>query len=267
MLAHSLVHVQGLILGFYATELYLPGSMLAYHLREFLRTVRGKKAVRQQTRLPRVSWKSLADRDQIFLCETRKSDGNVRLSELGILCQFARALPKEGLIFEIGTFNGRTALNMSLNADKHKVITLDLPRDNPTKLQIEVGEQQYVDKDVSGAVVLRNSARFAEAAQRVHQVYGDSATFDYGPFEKKCDLIFVDGSHAYEYVLSDSAAAFRLCRDEAVVLWHDYGVWDGVTRGLEEIEAKQNLGIKHIEGTSLAVLRMGSQFQPAAVPA
>jgi len=68
-------------------------------------------------------------------------------------------------------------------------------------------------------------------------------------------LVFVDGSHAYDYAKTDSATAFRLAKPGAMVIWHDYGVWPGVTRALEELEASQKLGLKHIRGTSLVFWR------------
>ena len=36
-----------------------------------------------------------------------------------------------------------------------------------------------------------------------------------------------------------------------VIIWHDYGIWEGVTRALEELEERENLGLKNISGTSL----------------
>ena len=36
------------------------------------------------------------------------------------------------------------------------------------------------------------------------------------------DLIFIDGSHAYSYVMSDSEKAFRMLAPNGIILWHDY---------------------------------------------
>ena len=69
--------------------------------------------------------------------------------------------------------------------------------------------------------------------------------------------MFVDGSHAHDYVIADTETAFRLVADKGMVIWHDYGVWDGVTRALEEIEASRHLGLRHVRGTSLVVWRKG----------
>jgi hypothetical protein len=40
-------------------------------------------------------------------------------------------------------------------------------------------------------------------------------------------LVFVDGSHAYDYACEDSETAFRLVKSGGLVIWHDYGVWPG----------------------------------------
>ena len=90
---------------------------------------------------------------------------------------------------------------------------------------------------------------------RITQLHGDSATFDFTPYEDRCDLVFVDGSHAYEYTVKDTETAFRLKRPGGVIIWHDYGVWEGVTRALEEFERRTNAGLKHIHGTSLVVFK------------
>jgi len=41
------------------------------------------------------------------------------------------------------------------------------------------------------------------------------------------------------------------------VLWHDYGVWSGVTQALEELDAARGLGLVNIAGTSLVFWRAG----------
>lgn len=40
-------------------------------------------------------------------------------------------------------------------------------------------------------------------------------------------------------------------REGGRIVWHDYGIWDGVTKALAEVEAKEQLGLKSIHGTSL----------------
>jgi hypothetical protein len=43
----------------------------------------------------------------------------------------------------------------------------------------------------------------------------------------------------------------RLVVPGGIVLWHDYGRWEGVSRALDELETERGLGLRHIAGTSL----------------
>ncbi len=259
ILAKQVTDGSGNFLGFYSTEIYKPISEATDAVRDFLRKVKGKKGRDQKKTLLRcVSWKLLITRKPIFLTELKRVDGNVSIPELGIICQFARSLRGEGLILEIGTFDGRTALDLSLNACNYKIITLNLPEHDKTRFNKESGEEHF--KESSGKRFIENTEKFPEAVKRIHQVYGDSATFDFKSYEGKCDLVFVDGSHDYEYVRKDSETAFRLCSNKGIILWHDYGIRKGVTRGLEEIEREKSIGLIHIRGTSLVVLKMNSSY-------
>jgi predicted O-methyltransferase YrrM len=182
-------------------------------------------------------------------------DGNVRLSELGVLAQFAAACEPNTNLFEIGTFDGRTALNLALNAPEScQVITLDLPSDTAPRFEVFNSERQYIDKPVSGERLLRYMESHPNLRSRVHRDSGDSATFDFTPYAGTCSLVFVDGSHAYEYVKSDTEQARRLVKSGGVIIWHDYGVWSDVTRSLEELDSDL-FRLTHIAGTSLVIWR------------
>ena len=59
---------------------------------------------------------------------------------------------------------------------------------------------------------------------KITQLLGDSATFNFSDYLKRMDLVFVDGSHAIEYVRSDTENAFKMiCSGAGVIIWHDYG--------------------------------------------
>ena len=53
------------------------------------------------------------------------------------------------------------------------------------------------------------------------------------------DFVFVDASHAYEYVLNDSRIALNLLRQgKGIILWHDYNRpewWPGVLKALNRL--------------------------------
>lgn len=180
--------------------------------------------------------------------------GNISLLELICIVKLTK-MTRPKAILEIGTFDGRTALNMAANCDADaKVFTLDLPRTEAekTKFPLDKFDRFCVEKEKSGA-------RFvgSDCAGKITQLYGDSATFDFTPHQGSTDLVFVDGAHSYDYVMSDSAVALSLLRGgKGVVLWHDYDQWDGVTQGLNELYQRGGpfSQLRWIAGTSLVSL-------------
>ncbi len=243
------------IAGAYALRAYLPASLAARTLRHSLRRLRGKAGA-PATRLPQVAWPQVLKSCPVELTETAKSDGNVRLSELAILALAAREAAPGSEIVEIGTFDGRTALNLAINARPGvSIATLDLPPDQMSALAIEASERRYVDKPTPGARLRQCREPWRASAGRVVQLHGDSATYDWSAHVGRAGLVFVDGSHAYDYAKKDSETAMQLIQPGGVVLWHDYGVWSGVTQALEELEATRRLGLVNIRGTSLVFWR------------
>lgn len=192
---------------------------------------------------------------QVALPEPVAADGNVTLLELLVLSRLVRERQPQSL-FEIGTFDGRTTLALAMNADKDAIVyTLDLPQNASTDLGIERAERAFVDKPRSGARFLQTNT-----ATKIRQLYGDSATFDFAQYA--ADFVFVDGSHAYEYVLSDSERALALLHSRSgTIVWHDYGEWVGVTRALDKLAATDArfADLRTIEGTTLAILNVSSR--------
>lgn len=239
--------------GVYARSIYLPVSMLAQDFRGFSRRARGV-ARGQATMLPVAAWQDVLARKPVSIVEPRKTSGDVNLAELAVLASAAAAVASGDEIIEIGTFDGRTTLNFAVNAPARcRIVTLDLPPDRPSRFALAPGEDAFVNKPRSGRHFADPRPEFAAAAARITQLYGDSAAFDWSAHLGRAGLVFVDGSHAYDYVIADTGTALRLVANKGMVIWHDYGVWEGVTRALEEIEASRHLGLRHVRGTSLVV--------------
>ena len=188
--------------------------------------------------------------------------GNVTLAELVALALLVRTVRPQH-VFEIGTFDGRTTLTLADNAPEARVSTLDLPRTelDRTAFAVAPEERALIDKDASGSRFLA----FADARARIEQCYGDSATFDFSPYAGRCQFVFIDGSHAYEYVRSDTERAFAMVGARGVIAWHDYGEWPGVTRALNEYVATDRRfgGLRRIDGTTLAILSVGGALPGA----
>lgn len=218
--------------------------------------------VRKGAIIPKIGLSELIPEDIfIQMHQSGSADGNISIPELMSINR-AIGVHKPLNLFEIGTFNGRTTLNMASNCSKKsKVYTLDLPKEklNSTNLPIDPGEKSFIDKEVIGSNYLGTVYE-----KKIIQLLGDSATFDFSCFNNKIDFIFIDGSHSYEYVLNDSKKALELLRDgQGVIMWHDYGRWIGVTKALNKLYLKDERfkDLKHIQGTSLGYLLIGPKLK------
>ncbi len=245
--------------GYYATRIYLPLSSLSRRWRRFSHCMRGKHdRFLQFKRLPEISWKSCANSHMPRIWEHKKENGNVRVSELGVISALAADCEDGTNLFETGTFDGRTTLNLALNSPPRcQVYTLDLPPDLKTKFEIANGERHMIDKLKPGSRIEKFQSIYPTSIAKIHQLLGDSAAFDYTPYENSCSLVFVDGSHAYDYAKSDTRAAMNIAKEGGVIIWHDYGIWEGVTKALEELEQRESYGLRNIRGTSLVYWKRG----------
>jgi len=180
--------------------------------------------------------------------------GNVSVEEVCKIALIARFLkPKK--VFEFGTYNGMTTLQIALNTPAEaKVYTLDLPPGiaNRTKFRLK-GLDRLVSEEFRAKFHTGLGSYFKghPVAGKIIQLLGDSATFDYSPFYGQIDLIFIDGAHDYENKKSDSENALKMVAPKGVILWHDaYAVVNyEVTKYL--IELSDRLSLFHLRGTSL----------------
>lgn len=190
------------------------------------------------------------------LREVTGVDGNVSLLELLVLAATTRQLGAHS-VFEIGTFDGRTAINLAANGAAGCVVyTLDLPpASSGPVLEIDQDDRKYIQAGRAGSRIAAS-----EFAPSIRRLFGDSATFEFAPYAGTIDLCFVDGSHAYEYVINDSARAVETLRPGGVILWHDYGTWPGVTEALDELQRTNPAfsSLRWIDGTTLAILHHGA---------
>jgi predicted O-methyltransferase YrrM len=181
-------------------------------------------------------------------CVVPKLPGNLTADELSVLALLCQRLRPRAL-FEFGTFNGRTTLNLALNTPAEaRVYTLDLPNPGHTILPTAADDGQFYLGRQSGELW-----RESPAAAKIEQLWADSAHFDEQPYRDRMDLVFVDGAHSYEYVRNDSAKALSMVRRDGVVVWDDYCAWyPGVVRHLHELLERRP--VRHVAGTHLAIL-------------
>ncbi len=101
---------------------------------------------------------------------------------------------------------------------------------------------------------------YANGKKNIRFIGHDSQTFDYSTLDERFDLIFVDGDHSYQGVVSDTRNAFKLLRDEkSVLVWHDCMVmyeqprWDVMAAILDGTPKERRASVFHISNTLCAV--------------
>ncbi len=253
------------LLGLVAVSLVLAAWALKYGLKE--RRRRKGRPLFDRNALPEVNPQDVDDifaesetgtalTAEAIVIGEQGSQASTTIDEVWILAALAK---RSKTIFEFGTCTGRTTYLLARNApDDARVGTITLTPDtvdtyhaesadpdNDRWTQIAKDESTFTDFHYSGTPV----------EQKVEQIFGDSKEFDETAWAGTCDLVFIDGSHAYSYVKSDTEKAIRMTKPGGLVFWHDYsppcvGVWKYLN------ELGQTQPIKHIRGTRLAVLRV-----------
>ena len=156
-------------------------------------------------------------------------------------------------MFEIGTSRGLSAFHFALNTSADcKIYSLDLPKDRSIlprhqtygdRLITEVYLQgQHPDLHVSRkGYVFENT----DVGSKINLLFGDSTTFNYSDFYGKVDFFFIDGSHSYEYVRSDTLNALKCCHSGSIIAWHDFGLTGvgvhGVTKCVVELSKQYEI--------------------------
>jgi predicted O-methyltransferase YrrM len=90
-------------------------------------------------------------------------------------------------------------------------------------------------------------------AQRITQLWGDSATFDYTPYANTIDFVYIDGAHTAEYVTSDTANALKLLSPTGTIAWDDYATGPGVYEALIELAPTLDGPVYHLLETRMAI--------------
>lgn len=165
---------------------------------------------------------------------------------------------KAKTIFEFGTCTGKTTYLMALNSSPEaRISSLTLPPEKVNEYVMDAADSKRAsERAISESGFTRFLYTGTPEEKKINQLFGDSKHFEEQPFEKKMDLIFIDGSHAYSYVISDSEKAFKMVADGGLILWHDYrgpSLNKDVYKALNRLAADRPL--RHIEGTSFIVYR------------
>jgi predicted O-methyltransferase YrrM len=194
------------------------------------------------------------ERGRIVLSDFLGHWGNVSIEELCKIALIA-AYYKPKNIFEFGTYNGMTTLQLALNTPPTTHIhTLDISPEMAQRTRFKLTE---LDRRVAAQFRERfhtgvgSYFKGSTAARKITQHLCDSASFDYSPFYGKMDMIFIDAAHDYENKKCDSENSLKMIAPGGIILWDNYDdvLNPEVTRYLAELALE--LPLHHLRGTPL----------------
>jgi predicted O-methyltransferase YrrM len=198
----------------------------------------------QQISLPVIPFNSIIH-DTITVEPYAFLDGGSLPTDLALLKQLATDI-NDCKYFEIGTWRGESVSNVA--ATSAICFTLNLPESELLKHLNDknfIASQQYFSNNLKNVTHLR----------------GDSRTFDFEGLGIKFDLIFIDGDHHYEAIVSDTQNVLRyLCHENSIIVWHDYTYnpelirYETMASILDACPEDLHRRIFHVENTNCAVL-------------
>jgi hypothetical protein len=148
-----------------------------------------------------------ASEASITLCPKRSEGLAVEIEELAFLGLITVCI-QPLVVFEIGTYKGRTALNFAVNSSENCVVyTMDLPRANMDTSTLGPGDTRVAKSSQPG---LEYGGH--RAAIKIKQLFANSLDFDFSGYYGCCDIVFIDGGHSFECVSSDTQNALKMVK-------------------------------------------------------
>jgi len=182
--------------------------------------------------------------------------GCVRFVELLFLALLVRHM-RPHRVFEFGTLQGRTTLNLALNLPTtSRIFTLNLCVENQQSFDGWHKQDELLVRENHG-----NIGRLfweAEVEHRITQLWGDSLTFDFTSYKEAMSFVFIDGNRQYEYVMSDSENGRRMLRPGGLLVWHDYNYVDSVTDAVDDFCRDNALLCKTVSQLTIAFSILGN---------
>jgi predicted O-methyltransferase YrrM len=165
--------------------------------------------------LPVIAMDRLFDAGSVALGPMTFLDGGSLPTDMMLLASLAEGIPG-CRYFEIGTWRGESAATLSSRVKScHTLCLTD-------------EEMRAVGMDEKSIAAHR---LFSKDLGNVIQLRGDSRRFDFGALGQKFDLVFIDGDHHHDVIVSDTRNVFRhLVHERSIVVWHDYGFHPDLVR-------------------------------------
>jgi hypothetical protein len=160
--------------------------------------------------LPLVSMSQLGINESLSLGPMTFLDGGSLPTDMMLLAGMAEQI-KGCRYFEIGTWRGESVANVSPRCSACSTLSLT---------DEEMRSMGIHEKKISA------HRQFSKKLENVIHLGGNSLSFDFAALDQKFDLIFIDGDHHYDSIVSDTRNVFQhLVHEQSIVIWHDYGFY------------------------------------------
>jgi predicted O-methyltransferase YrrM len=158
-------------------------------------------------------------------------------------------------IFEFGTCSGKTTYLMALNSNENsKITTITLDPNEASSFAKKADDNDVSFRNIRNESIY-NKFLFSnsDVEQKIDIIFQNSLEFNEKRFEKKMDLIFIDGGHTYSVVKNDTEKAFKMLNSDGIILWHDYVPGKRSSRDVVKYidEISKNVTIQNIKNTSI----------------
>lgn len=157
-------------------------------------------------------------------------EGYTSNAECRALYDLACAVPEHGVIVELGTYKGRSAVALA-ESGRH-VFAVD-------RFEAEhLGFLPYPDHeagDFSADLVYENARAYGVRVKVIEADTQVAARFWAATKKPPIDLLFIDAGHDYEQVKADAECWLPMVLDTGVVVFDD-SLWDGVAQYLHELD-------------------------------
>jgi predicted O-methyltransferase YrrM len=191
-----------------------------------------------------------------FIGTGRGVPGGTSDREAWVLAVLARS---RRTFFEFGTATGKTTYLLARNSPPDaQVVTITLaPEEHGTYSTATGDASDAVRKAIAESQFTSFLYTGTPVERKVVQLFGDSKALDTSAWRDHFDLIFIDGSHAHSYIMSDTAKALEMLAPGGIIIWHDYRPYRrsmrDVYRALNELCAQ--LPLVRLRETSMVAYR------------
>ncbi len=179
---------------------------------------------------------------QLLLDKAQWISGWMSMKELSFLAEISNELKNNSIIYEIGSYCGRSTRSIADNSlDSCKIYCVD-----PWDFRIptydangNIAEMMIIDTITYQQFCLNLGDHIKSS-----KVISVRMKWEDFILTKEADFIFIDGNHTYEAVKHDILKAIKYAKSGGIIAGHDYKIFDGVDMAVDECFQKSKFWVR-----------------------